>query len=254
MQILVFDINNEKESSENECLKPSKYIICPKCNENIRISIKDYKIKLYDCRNNDIFDDILFNEFENTQMINEGKIICEHCKNFNKNDTYNNKFFRCFTCRNNICPLCKETHNKNHNIIDYEQKNFICDSHYESYFSYCKKCKKDICLMCENDHSENECISYGKIMPNIKTLNDELNNQKEKINEFINGIEDIITKLNKLIDNIEIYFKIYNDMINNYDNKNRNYYILQTLIDMKNYNNDFFNNINKIINEKNIIN
>ena len=108
--------------------------------------------------------------------------------------------------------------------------------------------------MCENDHSENECISYGKIMPNIKTLNDELNNQKEKINEFINGIEDIITKLNKLIDNIEIYYKIYNDMINNYDNKNRNYYILQNLIDMKNYNNDFFNNINKIINEKNIIN
>ena len=253
IQILVNDISNEDESFENICLKPSKYIICPKCKENIRICIDNYKIKLYECKNNDILDNISFNEFENTQFINEKKIICQICKNTNKNDTYENKFYRCLSCKVNLCPLCKSSHEKKHNIIDYDQKNFICDLHYEGYSSYCKDCKKDICLMCEKKHAEHKLISYGRIMPNIEDLNEEINNQKEKIKEFIKGIEEIINKLNKLIDNIDIFYKIYAGMIENYENKNRNYCILQNLIDMKTYNNNFYNNIIKINDEKNII-
>ena len=76
------------------------------------------------------------------KWINEGKIICEHCKNFNKNDTYNNKFFRCLTCSNNICPLCKESHNKNHNIIDYEQKNLFVILIMKVIFHIVKNVKK----------------------------------------------------------------------------------------------------------------
>ena len=253
IQILVNDISNEDESFENICLKPSKYIICPQCKENIRICIDNYKIKLYECKNNDIIDNISFNDFENTQLINEKKIICQICKNTNKNDSYENKFYRCLSCKINLCPLCKSSHEKTHNIIDYDQKNFICNMHYEGYSSYCKDCKIDICLMCENEHAEHKIISYGRIMPNIKDLKEDINNQKEKISEFIKGIEDIINKLNKLIDNIDIFYKIYTGMIENYENKNRNYCILQNLIDMKTYNNNFYNNFIKINDEKNII-
>ena len=80
-------------------------------------------------------------------MINEKKIICQNCKNTNKNDTCNNQFFRCLSCKLNLCPLCKNSHDKKHHIIDYNQKNFICDLHYENYISYCKECQNDICLL-----------------------------------------------------------------------------------------------------------
>ena len=47
-KILVIDFNQEKK---NEYLE-SNNIICPQCNENCLIDIKDYKIKLYGCDNN----------------------------------------------------------------------------------------------------------------------------------------------------------------------------------------------------------
>ena len=255
IKILVNDINHENELEEEEdCFKPSKNIICPNCKENIRISIHDYKIKLYECKNNHLTDNISFNQFENTQLINEKKIICEKCKKSNKNDTYEKKFYRCLPCKINLCPLCKISHDKNHNIIDYEQKDFICDLHYEVYNSYCKDCLKNICIICENEHLDHNIISFGRIMPNIKAINDEINSQRKKISQFINEIEEIINKLNNLIDNIEIYYKIYDNIINNYEIKNRNFSILQNIIDISNYNNNFYKTINKIIDEKNIVN
>ena len=57
----------------------SKYIKCPKCKENIRIKIEDYKIELYDCKNNHNINNILLEEYENTQKIDISKIICHIC-------------------------------------------------------------------------------------------------------------------------------------------------------------------------------
>ena len=155
---------NEEKINITSNLKKSKNIICPNCYENIRMNIKNYKISLYDCKNKHRKHNILFNEFENTQYIDESKIKCEICKNADKSSSYKNKFFICLTCKINICPLCKSIHNKNHDIIDYEQKYFICNLHNESFFSYCSSCKKNICLMCENDHIEHKLISYGNLL------------------------------------------------------------------------------------------
>ena len=54
----------------------SKIIICPQCNENIKINIKDYKINLFECKNKHKINKIFFNEFENTQLIDLTKIKC----------------------------------------------------------------------------------------------------------------------------------------------------------------------------------
>ena len=40
-----------------------RYIICPQCGEHSLISIKNYKISLYDCKNRHKNDNILLNEF-----------------------------------------------------------------------------------------------------------------------------------------------------------------------------------------------
>ena len=111
--------------------------------------MNDYKIYLYDCKNGHRKNNILLEEFENTQNINISEIVCNICKEQNNSNTYNNEFYKCITCDLNICPICKIKHDNNHNIINYEQKNYICNKHNEIYIKYCNECKMNICILCE---------------------------------------------------------------------------------------------------------
>ena len=78
---------------------------------------------------------------------------CEKCQQGNKSTSFNNTFSICLNCKKNLCQLCKVTHDKMHNIIDYDERLFIYNLHYESYISYCQNCKKDLCTICENEHN-----------------------------------------------------------------------------------------------------
>ena len=91
MNILVYENNN----INNNSLKVSKDIICPKCGELCRIKINDYKIKLYECKNKHEINNISLNEYENLQKIDESKIICNNCNKINKNESYNKIFYKC---------------------------------------------------------------------------------------------------------------------------------------------------------------
>ena len=93
--ILVYSINTSTINIENTNIKISKDIICPKCKEPCKYKINDYKIKLYDCKNGHITDNIDLNEYENSQAINISQIKCDACKNKNKSNTFNNEFFIC---------------------------------------------------------------------------------------------------------------------------------------------------------------
>ena len=66
--ILVYDINDT--FAKDKTIKNLNEIICPICNENCFIEIKDFKISLYGCKNNHKKTDILLNEYEETQKIN----------------------------------------------------------------------------------------------------------------------------------------------------------------------------------------
>ena len=127
MTILVNDILSESIGNNN--IKKVKEIICPNCKGNIRIKFENYKIKLYECENNHIYEDIQINEFNKLQNIDESQIICNICKANNKSETFNKQFYICNTCNINLCPMCKYKHDINHYIIDYELKiifvNFI---------------------------------------------------------------------------------------------------------------------------------
>ena len=97
-------VNSIDEINKNDLIK-SKFIICPECKENIRIKINDYKINLYDCKNGHNINNILLEEYENTQKLDISKIICNICDKYNKSNSYNNEFYICNTCKKNICPL-----------------------------------------------------------------------------------------------------------------------------------------------------
>ncbi len=251
MKILVYDKNSTIINTNERKIK-SKDIICPNCGELCLINFNDYKIILEDCKNG--HENIIsLNEFENKQNINENKIICNICNNKNKGKTYNNKFYRCGICNINICPLCKDNHNKEHKIIDYDEKNYKCNKHNEQYISYCEECKNNLCMQCDMEHDNNhKIILYREIKPNIDNIKNRMKELKEIIDKFNNNSEQLIILLKCVKENIEEYYNIYNNIIKNYDIKNRNYEIFYNL---NNINNDIIiKDLKEIINENNIIN
>ena len=158
--------NIVKPYDKNEKLKDiikSKYIICPKCGENCRIKIENYKIKLFDCKNGHSINNILLDDYEDIMNVDLSKIICDKCKVINKSNINNNEFYKCITCKKNLCPKCKLEHEQNHNIINYEQQNYICEKDNEIYTKYCNTCKKNICLSCADEHQSHNTIYYDNI-------------------------------------------------------------------------------------------
>jgi len=244
MSILVS--KNEIEEEEVKDIIKSKDIICPKCGESIKIDIKDYKITLFECKNKHKIDNILLDEFENTQNIDNKKIICQICNNIDKSISYNKIFYRCCNCEKNICPLCKSIHDNTHKIIDYDDKLYICNKHYKNYNSYCKECKLNLCIECAGEHKSHEKIYFGDIIVNKDELIKKNNNLRNNIDSFIHEIEIIINILKEVINKMNKYYKIIEDLINNFNIKNRNYEILYNLNKIKE------NNIEKEL--ENIIN
>ena len=243
MNVLVYENEFEIRDKDIDIIK-SKNVICPECKENIKMEIKDYKINLYDWKNGHKFEDIPLNEFEETQNIDRLKIICDICKKNNKSISFNNIFYKCLTCKNNICPLCKSNHDQSHKIINYDDKYYICEKHNENYISYCEECKMNLCLFC-NEHKNHKWIMFTDILPN----KEELNHIKEEFNKniklFIKEMEIlkklILTVLNEVKNKMNIYYQINEDIINNYNENNINYETIYYLNQFQNNNNNFIN-------------
>ena len=246
MSIQIVDIENKEE---NNIIVKSTYVICPECKESAKIRIKDYRIRIYDCINRHD-KNISLEEYEKTQKINLSQIICNECKLKNKGNTYKQIFYRCNTCKKNLCPICKEKHQENHNIINYDEKNYICEKHNYPFALYCKTCKINICILCENEHDNHETISFGKIIPNKEKIKNNMKEFKNKIDSFNKNIKEIIDELNKIIINIEILYKICEDILKN--NNFKNYENLHNLNNIKEE--IFIKDLNEIIEDNNMNN
>ena len=247
--ILAYDNSNNNVKSQK--IK-SKDIICPICGENTSIKIKDYNIILNGCKNGHLINDISLKEFEKSQYIDASKIKCDKCNDNNKGNTYNNEFYRCCTCKMNLCPLCKSSHNLEHNIINYDGKNYFCEKHEERYCSYCETCNENLCLLCECEkkHANHKIIDFKNLIKHKDSLNNELNNMKTKIDKVIIIINQLIDKLNDILNNIQAIYNIYKNIIDNYTIYRRNYQILSTVNEL--FNNNIIDDLNNIINRKNI--
>ena len=252
IKILVYQTNGPNNNSEhNKTITRPNFIMCPKCNENIRYNFNNYKINLFDCRNGHKINNILLNEFDNIQKYDTSKIICQQCKNQNKKDSSFNEFYKCISCNLFLCPLCKSMHDKTHNIINMD-KNYICSMHNESYSKYCLECKENSCIQC-SIHKNHNNIYFGDIMPNINEINQKMSKLRNSIDIFKQNVSDVIIKLNSIIDNFEIYYKINEFILKNFLNKDRNYEILKNINEINNCD-IIINTLNDINNEKNIMN
>ena len=144
--ILAFDA--ESGAANTNKITQSTDVVCPECKGNAFLTIKDYKLNLTCGQNAHSFSNILIKDFLKTQEIDNDKIICGICKINNKSSIYNNIFYRCCICKEDICPTCKINHDKSHKIIKYDERNYICNIHNEIFICYCKTCKKNICMSC----------------------------------------------------------------------------------------------------------
>ena len=245
MDIIVKKIEMETLYDENKIIN-AKNIICPKCKENIKMKIINYKINLFECKNNHKINDLSFEEFKKSQIINLNNIKCGFCKDKNKANTFNNEFYKCFECNKNICPLCKLNHDKNHNIYNHDKIYYICGQHNESYTYYCNECKINICTLCLNEHSGHDKILIADIMHDKNDLIKQLNDFKNKVNKFNNTINDIISSFNIVKDNLDNYYKLVEYLINNYEPKERNYEILYIIDKIAINNKEIVKDINNI--------
>ena len=92
----------------------------------------NYKITLNNCINKHCYPNLIINGFNDFQKLNEKEILCNQCKS-NKLEAYNNKIYICCNCNINLCPLCKNSHDKKHVVRDYKDNNKLCIKHGERY-------------------------------------------------------------------------------------------------------------------------
>ena len=252
LKILVHDKNNN-EQNVNSNIILSKYPICRECGGIIRIDIKDYKINLFECDKGHEKKGLTFEEYIELQKLDETKIICDNCKKSNKAITFQKQFYRCFSCKMNLCPLCKSQHDTSHLHISYDEKDFNCQIHNDSFTSYCNNCKINICIECEDEHEDHDIKSLGKFLPNKNNLKIYFKEVKDKIDKFNEVINGILNKINEVVKIINIYYNIINNHIDIYKNKKRNYQIFQNLNDFEK-NKIILNDISEIINGSDIKN
>ena len=250
INLLVVDALTSNKN-KNQVNIQSNDIICPECKEPCRFKIEDYHVKLFKCINGHTTDRIRIDDFNKSQEINISSIICGQCKIKNKGDTTNYEFYKCLTCKIDLCLLCKSNHDTNHNIIKYDQKNYICPKHNDYYIKYCEDCSINICFACEKDHDIHKTISLIELSPDIEKAKIRLNEIKNEVEEFIIQIKYIMSKFNSLIKTINIFYDINNNIINNYDIKNRNYELFKNIYEINN-NNSIYEKLKYINNTKDI--
>ena len=252
IKVLAYSTCEDDNTEQN--IKVSTEPICLICKDICLIEINDYKMAISGCKNRHTVKDISISNFKNNQKINESKIICELCKNQNKASSYENRFYRCISCKKNLCPLCNSSHNKEHDIIDYNLLNYTCLNHNEKFNSYCKECKINLCMECESEHKDKENIIYFRdILPNKELYKSNLNDLKSKIDKYKEKISEIKKTFDRIIITLENYYEIYTNLIKDYEKKKKSYQILHNINEITKTNKVIINDINNTIKDEGLI-
>ena len=248
INISVYDNSENNINIETQFIIKSKEIICPECKENILINIKDYRINLSKCKNNHIRNNILLEEYDNTQKIDLSKVKCDNCKNNNKDKASIKEFYICNSCDIQLCKKCRELHDNSHNIIYYNDKNYVCKKHNKDFIKYCRDCKENLCKLCGNEHKNHNIFNFQDVK--LKLNKDELIKENEEFKIIIDklkiNIEEIKNILDRVLNNIQIINNINEDIINHYNEKKTNYYILNNINTMKDFNKYIIKDVNNI--------
>ena len=244
IQILVYKEEIGKKN-ENIITKKSKYIKNNDSNEPAIIEFSDnYEIILIDQKNET--KKIKLQDYDKTQIVNLNEIKCCNCPNTIA-ETVQEKFFYCFECKKNFCPICKLLHKDHKNIVDYQLKYFKCSQHQnQNFVAYCINCQKNLCIPCTNQHKGHNIIHFANLIQEI----DQNKENVENIQKMKELVDNIINLLEKFKQNLDVYVQINEKLNENFISMNYNYELLKN---MKNFNEMSFlkNDIKELLNKKN---
>ena len=176
-----------------------------KYNEIFEDFYKDRIMKCYYCEKSFLNSDMVFCKYCNMYCCSSFECIhfkyISDCISWNKQKCQCAKHgerhvFYCKTCNVDLCDLCEEEHEDNHNIIKY----------------------KDI-------FNKN---NYQNKLEELKKTIDSLQVRGKEI------IEDIQNKIDNVILNLQKFYEKGNNYIKNYDPKNKNYQILKNFEQINN--------------------
>ena len=243
IKILVYSNENEENLNKKE---ESNYIKSALCQTPAILEFSnDYTIDFLDGKNEK--KKIKLQDYNNTQIVDICEIKCSKCAE-NKANTYQGKFYYCFECEKNFCPMCQSLHQEHKNIIDYSLKYFKCLHHKDQNFiSYCFNCKKNLCVFCKNQHKEHNIINFDNMIQEQKQNKQQI----EKIQKVTELVDNIIDSLQKFKENLGVYLQINKKLNENFSKMNLNYENLKTmknLMEMSFLNKD----IEEILNIKDI--
>ena len=225
-EVLIFVYPKNIAENENK-IKETNYIKCSQSDDPAILEFSN-NYELIFSNNKNGTEKIKLQDFNNTQKIDQTEIKCSKCSK-SKTETYKEKFFYCFECNKNFCPICRSLHKEHENIVDYSNKYSKCSEHKDQNFiSYCFDCKKNLCILCESQHNEHNIINFT----NLKLKPEQSKNFIEKIQKVKKLVDNIIESLQQFEKNINVYEQIYNKLNENILNMNFNYENLKNMINL----------------------
>jgi hypothetical protein len=137
--------------------------LCSKCGKIpliLNVHTDNSKIE-FNCKNCGIYEILVDDYYDRLFKQNYFK-KCSICEN---KGMYNNKFFYCENCKENICEICKKDHNIEHNCKEEKKKDhyffnkcFKCENKKinKNKYYYCINCNNNLCQKCKD---EKNCIN-----------------------------------------------------------------------------------------------
>ena len=177
----------------------SKEIICPECYDYSRISIKDFKITLYGCKNGHLSENILLSEFEKTQELDNTNKIGNNCE-----EHYDSFISYCTNCKKNLCFDCVNDH-QNCKLIDFQTikpKINDIENNIIKLKSRINKCNLIIeSYIKKLNNIKNNIYNYYNIINNI--FNNYKNNLRNRNYTILKNVNDIIGNNENTIKDLE---------------------------------------------------
>ena len=214
---------SEQKEDKLDSVKEEDYIKCNQCSEPAIIEfLENFWITLYDGEHEK--KKIKLIDFFYTQLVDQKSIICSKCSK-TRDETHQNKFYFCFQCGKNFCPLCQSMHKEHTKIVDYSLKCFRCSQHNKEYVSYCFNCEENFCFYCSERHQDHKIVSFTQLLPK-KKLNDEFEEIIKKVEKEVEVIDEVPEQFKKSID---VYKKIHKKLNDNIEGTKLNYQLLTSL-------------------------